>query len=231
MARRSERLLVLLQAFRRRRRPVSGQVLAEETGVSLRSLYRDIATLRSLGAPIEGEPGIGFQLQADYWLPPLMFSEAEIEALVLGLRTMVYGPDAEMATAAKDAQGKIAAMLPAARREMMEAVGLFAIPAHEVSGDENYLAVMRGALREERAVEIHYQAKDGQKSTRVIWPMALGYMSTRQMLLAWCTLRADYRHFWIDSILSLTMLEATYQTPRRTLMHEWRCRENVPDIR
>ena len=54
---RSERLLDLIQTLRRRRRPVSGKALADELGVSIRTLYRDIATLQGQGAPIEGSPG------------------------------------------------------------------------------------------------------------------------------------------------------------------------------
>ena len=68
---RSERLLELIQTLRRYRRPVSGQRLAEETGVSLRTLYRDIATLQAQGADIEGEPGMGYILKPGFLLPPL----------------------------------------------------------------------------------------------------------------------------------------------------------------
>ena len=100
MGKRSERLLALMQALRRRRRPVAGQVLAEEMGISLRSLYRDIETLKSMGAAIDGEAGLGFQLRAGYFLPPLMFSAEELEAVALGLRTLIFGPDADMARTA-----------------------------------------------------------------------------------------------------------------------------------
>src|SRR5690606_24139692 len=93
MAKRSERLLLLMQAFRRRRRPVAGQALADELGISLRSLYRDIDTLRGQGVAIDGEAGVGFQLRADNFLPPMSFSDVEIEAVVLGLRRVVHGRD------------------------------------------------------------------------------------------------------------------------------------------
>ena len=83
---RTERLLDLLQLLRRHRTPISGAALASELGVSLRSLYRDIATLRGQGAGIEGEPGLGYVLRPGFTLPPLMFSVEELEALVLGSR-------------------------------------------------------------------------------------------------------------------------------------------------
>ena len=81
---RTERLLDLVQLLRRHRRPVSGRKLADELGVSIRTLYRDIVTLQGQGAPIEGEPGLGYVLKPGFMLPPLMFGEDEIEALLLG---------------------------------------------------------------------------------------------------------------------------------------------------
>lgn len=79
---RSERLLALLQVLRRHRRPVSGRDLAGEMQVSLRTVYRDIATLAAQGAPIQGGAGVGFILRPGFLLPPLMFQDDEIEALV-----------------------------------------------------------------------------------------------------------------------------------------------------
>ncbi|KKB86080.1 hypothetical protein VW29_04125 [Devosia limi DSM 17137] len=229
MAKRSERLLVLMQALRRRRRPVTGQVLAEETGVSLRSLYRDIETLKTMGAAIDGEAGLGFVLRADYFLPPLMFSEEEVEALVLGLRTLVHGPDAEMSQTARDATTKIAAVLPPERRGDMDAVGLFAMP-RAVTGTDWRLGQLRRAIREEWQVRISYRTQAGEASDRVIYPLALGYYDNRQILVSWCVLRNDYRSFRIDRMETLDVLDQRLPEPRRTLFHRWRTRNNLPDL-
>lgn len=83
---RAQRLLDLIQALRRHRRAAPGAVLAEELAVSLRTIYRDIDTLKAQGAHIDGEAGVGYVLRPGFMLPPLMFSEEEIEALVLGSR-------------------------------------------------------------------------------------------------------------------------------------------------
>lgn len=69
---RSERLLSLLRVLRRHRRPVIGQVLANEMGISIRTLSRDIASLRTQGAAIQGEPGVGYVMKPGFMLPPLM---------------------------------------------------------------------------------------------------------------------------------------------------------------
>ncbi len=82
----AERLLELLQVLRRHRAPVSGQALARDTGVSIRTLYRDIASLQAQGAAIEGEAGVGYQMKPGFMLPPLMFGADELDALVLGMR-------------------------------------------------------------------------------------------------------------------------------------------------
>jgi predicted DNA-binding transcriptional regulator YafY len=231
MGRRSERLLSLLQALRRRRRPVSGQVLAEETGVSLRSLYRDIATLKSMGATIDGEPGIGFQLRADYFLPPLMFSSEELEAVTLGLRSLIYGPDSDLGRVARDAITKIAAALPPERREEMDAIGLFALP-RRAEGDRDYtLADLRAALRDEVQVFIAYAAVDGDYTERVIFPVALGYDRSREVLVAWCTLRQDFRSFRADRIVHMRLTDRPLPEPRRTLLHRWRTANNLPELK
>src|SRR6266705_5570418 len=109
---RSQRLLDLIQVLRRHRRPVTGSVLAEATGVSLRTLYRDIETLKAQGAHIDGEAGIGYVLRPGFMLPPLMFSEEEIEALVLGSRWVSDRADTPLGDAARNALAKIAAVLP-----------------------------------------------------------------------------------------------------------------------
>lgn len=229
MAKRSERLLALMQALRRRRRPVTGQVLADEMSVSLRSLYRDIDTLKGMGAAIDGEAGLGFQLKADYWLPPLMFNEAEIEALVLGLRLLVYGPDADMSVTARDATAKIAAVLPPERRGEMESVGLFALPHQKTPGDTR-LADLRRAIRQERQIDIAYEAPEGPATRRIVYPLALGYYEGRQILVSWCTLRNDYRNFRIDRMSAIAVLDTGLPEPRRTLFHRWKSRSNLPDL-
>jgi predicted DNA-binding transcriptional regulator YafY len=230
MGKRSERLLELLQALRRRRTPVTGQVLAEEMGVSLRSVYRDIAALKGMGAAIDGEAGLGFQLRAEHFLPPLMFTDEELEALVLGLRGLIHGPDSEMAATARDASAKIAAVLPKARRDEMQSIGLFVIPHSGEAPEDRTLGMLRRALREERQVWLGYRDKSGALSERTIWPVALGYFDSHQMLVAWCTLRNDYRSFRIDGMTAVELLDVPLPEPRRTLFHRWSSARNLPDL-
>src|SRR5678815_4120881 len=120
---RAQRLLDLIQILRRHRQPVAGSALAEELGISLRTLYRDIATLQSQGARIDGEPGLGYILRPGFMLPPLMFSEEEIEALVLGSRWVHQRADRALADAAANVLAKIGAVLPKDLRETLDESG------------------------------------------------------------------------------------------------------------
>ncbi len=128
---RTTRLLELMQILRRHRRPVSGTALAQELDVSLRTLYRDIASLRAIGAEIEGEPGMGYRLEPGLMLPPLMFSEEELEALTLGLRWVERRADGGLSHAAGEALAKVAAVLPGELRHRMQDSALLVGPGWE----------------------------------------------------------------------------------------------------
>jgi predicted DNA-binding transcriptional regulator YafY len=225
---RSERLLTLLQTLRRYRRPVSGATLAGETGVSLRTLYRDIASLQTQGADIEGEPGIGYVLKPGFMLPPMMFSQDEIEALVLGSRWVARAADSRLAAAGADALAKIAAVLPADMREAVEQATLV-VSIRRVTEDKADLAVIRKAIRTERIVQLSYGDVNGAISTRRIWPFALGYFDQVRIIMAWCELRQDFRHFRTDRIIDMAVLDARYPRRRVVLAKEWHEREGILD--
>src|SRR5579871_5388605 len=109
---RTARLFALMDGLRRHRRPVAAASLASELGVSVRTIYRDVRTLIGLGAPIDGEAGLGYLLRPGFFLPPLMFDEDELEALVLGARWVEGQGDAVLAKAARNALAKIATAAP-----------------------------------------------------------------------------------------------------------------------
>lgn len=219
---RSQRLLSLLQVLRRHRNPVSGAALAAETGVSLRTLYRDIATLQAQGADIEGEAGVGYVLRPGYLLPPLMFSADEIEALILGFRFVEKRTDAPIAVAARNALAKIEAVLPEELRRHSEDVGLMVGPAPELPLDRIDPSLLRTALRLERPLTLRYKALDESLSTREVWPCALTYFDGARILIAWCTLRRDFRHFRTDRIDHAELGESRYPKRRAALVREWK---------
>lgn len=223
---RSERLLDLLQVLRRYRQPVSGRRLAEETGVSLRTLYRDIASLQAKGAHIEGEPGLGYILKPGFMLPPMMFSQEEIEALVLGSRWVAKRADGHLAAAAADALAKIAAVLPADLRDELDASTLLVGPSPPMI-DTIDVALLRKAIRNERKLDLNYIDTDGGETRRTVRPFALGFFENVRVLVAWCELRQGFRHFRTDRIRQADMRETRYGRRRPVLLREWRATQNI----
>ena len=224
---RAERLLGLIQVLRRHRRPVSGQTLADELGISLRTVYRDIQTLIGQGAAIDGEAGIGFILRPGFVLPPLMFGDEEIEALVLGLRWVAQRSDETFRRAATDALVKIAAVLPDDMRDSIENIGLLAAPDDDAVPVD--LTLVRAAIRDEQKLVLHYVDRDGDETQRVIWPIAIGFFKRAQVIAAWCEMRADYRHFRTDRIVHMRQTAERYPRRRRVLMKEWRAIEGIAE--
>ena len=225
---RAARLLDLIQCLRRHRRPVTAATLADELQVSVRTLYRDIQTLIAQGAPIQGEAGIGYVLRPGFLLPPLMFGDDEIEALVLGARMVMRDGDPLLARAAQDALAKIVGVLPGDLRDRVDATGLIAAPVADAG--LQHLAALREAIRSERKVCLDYRDVDGRGSERVVWPLALAFFERVRILVAWCELRQDFRSFRTDRIANAATLDERYPQRRRALLKRWRERENVPEL-
>ncbi len=225
---RSERLLELLQTLRRHRRPVSGRSLAQELGISIRTLYRDVASLQAQGANIEGEPGIGYILKPGFMLPPLMFSDDEIEALVLGSKWVAERADGPLASAAHNALAKIAAVLPDDLRSGLDASALLVGPGQPILADAVEVATIRKSIKSEWKLVIRYQDGSGRSTERMIWPIALGFFDNVRALIAWCELRQGFRHFRTDRISALTPTNVRYPRRRHALLKDWREAEGIP---
>ena len=205
---------------------MSGRVLAEELGVSLRTLYRDILSLQGQGAEIEGEAGLGYVLKPGFWLPPLMLSSEEIEALVLGARWVGARTDDKLARAARDAIAKISAVLPPRLRDDVEASTLI-VPGKAADAAAPDLATIRAAIRSERKLALEYCDAQGARTERTIWPFGVGYFDEARVVMAWCELRQGFRHFRADRIASCRPLEARYPMSRQRLLKDWRLSEGA----
>jgi predicted DNA-binding transcriptional regulator YafY len=217
----TERLFAVMDALRRHRRPVTAQQLADEQAVSVRTLYRDIQTLIGLGAPIDGEAGIGYMLRPGFFLPPLMFSPEELEALVLGAQWVQGQPDDGLRAAAKNALGKIATASPDDLRDRLSSTGLWAAQASWSIPAEPLLGVVREAMRSEKALHLSYADEAGKQTQRPVWPVTLAYYEEKQIIGAWCTLRQDFRNFRIDRIRGARIGDENFGKRRVILLKEW----------
>lgn len=217
---RSGRLLQLLQALREHRGAVTAKSLAERFEVSERTIYRDLETLLELGVPVEGEAGTGFILRPGYFLPSMAFSRDEADAILLGLRFVLARADGELAGAADTALIKIADGMGGDAEAKMRGNGLTVGPADR--DQRHQLATIRGAMRGRRKLQINYRAKDDASRNRVVWPVAVGFFDQVEMLAAWCELRDAFRHFRVDRIKALTVLEEKIPRSGAALLAEYR---------
>jgi predicted DNA-binding transcriptional regulator YafY len=141
---------------------------------------------------------------------------------VLGARWVEARPDSALALAARTALGKIATASPEDLRDRLGDTGLWPVPSHwGTAGDEPLLAVVREAMRIEKAVEIDYADEAGNSSRRTVWPVAIAYYEEKQIVAAWCTMRQGFRNFRIDRIADARPLEARYGRRRAQLAREW----------
>lgn len=211
---RSDRLFRLLSAFRLLPQPVTAARLAEETGVSERTLYRDVRSLRAAGALIDGEAGTGYTLTEDPALPPQMFTRLEVEALVLGLAEVAQSGDAMLAKAAAEAQAKIIATLPdRVQRQAIHAVSRSYKFERRIPAPP-HLHLLRQAAWDERAIDLTYLDTSGQRTDRRIWPLGTVFLDREVQVLAFCCLRQDFRRFKVAQMTNVSATDESFR-PRR----------------
>ena len=231
---RAERLLHLIQILRRHRRPVTGDVIARELDISLRTVYRDIAALIADRVPIRGEAGVGYVLGEGFDLPPLMFTPDELEAVMLGLRWVARRGDSDLSRAAQDTVAKIGTVLPEKLRPFLFDAALLVPPHFRLTEDRVNVALLRSAIREARKVSLGYRSEDGRETERIVWPIAVAYFDAQRLIIGWCELRQAFRSFRTDRIMAMTVLEEKYRVRRKVLLKQWQeeaAREaNAPQV-
>lgn len=218
--RRAQRLFQIIQILRRSTRPVTAAMLATELEVSKRTVYRDIAELIGQRVPIEGEAGLGYVLASSFDMPPLMLAPDEIEALVLGAQWVIGRSDPVLARAAQDLIAKVVAVIPEQMRPYVLHPSVGPKPITPENGDIIDPAVIRKAIRDGLRLHLHYRDEAGNKTQRTVWPVILGYSDTIRILVAWCELRGDFRHFRTDRIRQIDLLDAFASTPGQ-LRRRW----------
>jgi len=208
--RRADRLFQIIQNLHHNR-PVTARALAQELEVSERTIYRDIQDLSLSGVPITGEAGIGYKLMKGFQIPPLMFNEDELEALLLGARMVRAWTDKGLAKAAHQAMQKIEAVLPEKLKPELARDDIIVpdFPMYGHAGEQ--LAVMRKAVKSYNKVFFDYTREDGQRSSRTVRPLGLFYWGKVWTLVGWCELRDSFRNFRLDRMAHCAMLEDSFE--------------------
>jgi predicted DNA-binding transcriptional regulator YafY len=220
--RRADRLFQIIQALRRSSRPVTAAELAAELEVSTRSVYRDVADLIGQRVPIRGEAGIGYLLDRDFDMPPLMLTPDELEAAVLGAQWVAGRGDPALAQAARDLVAKIERAVPERLRPFIAEPATGAPPARNPTVDGLDVARLRVAIREGRKLRLRYRDQTGAETMRTVWPVIIGYADTIRLLAAWCETRQDFRTFRTDRVVGAEFLEERYGTRPAVLRAAWR---------
>ncbi len=216
--RKSTRLFELIQILRAQNHPITADDLAEQLGVSARTIYRDIAALQAMRTPIEGEAGIGYIMRGGYDLPPLNFDQEETEALRVGLAMLVRTGDSALVAAAGRVVQKIDALNVPADWLKVSTYG-----ASLDDPDKGCVskALLRQAIRDEIKLHINYRDADGCESDRTILPIALVYYQDCVVIAAWCELRGAFRYFRTDRIWACNVSEDSFAGQGAMLRKLW----------
>jgi predicted DNA-binding transcriptional regulator YafY len=219
---RTSRLFEFINILRGHRMPVTADDLARNLGISPRSVYRDIETLRSLGAPVDGQAGIGFRLGDGFFLPEFALLPEEIDALTIGLGWVRQRADPALARNSESALAKILATTSSTFLGHEYPPPFFSAASLSQRMDPPQVAQLRDAVRRQRKVAISYEDARGTVSERVIWPIAIVYFDDVRVLAAWCEAKAAFRHFRVDRVQVSTMLSERYPGRRHALVKKWR---------
>ena len=222
--RRSDRLFDIIQALRTAKKPMTAAALAERLEVTVRTIYRDVATLQARRVPIEGAAGLGYLLRRGFDLPPLMFTADEIDAIAVAMRMLHRTGDHGLQSAAESVLSKVTTALPDSLREHLAAPQFFVSRNGAPRPPVADLAAIRTAIREEHKLRIGYSDEKGERTRRVIWPIAIAYNAESTLISAWCELRDDFRHFRTDRILKFDRLDERFPVRGKTLFARWQAR-------
>ena len=193
-----------------RGRVLTARALAERLEVSERTVYRDVQNLMESGVPVEGEAGVGYCLRRGYQVPPLMFDEEELQALVFGADVAKSWGDAQMGQAADRILAKVDAVLPDRLRPQLNSQRLVVPDVRMSEATTRMLGDVREAINNRMRVFIEYRDAGDDTSERIVWPLALAYWGARWTLGAWCELRQEFRNFRVDRISTVRGLRSTF---------------------
>lgn len=220
--RRADRLFQIIQILRRGRGPHTADRIASELETSKRTVYRDIAALLGQRVPIRGEAGVGYVLEEGFDLPPLALTPDEIEAAVLGAQWVAVHGDPVLARAAQDLRSKLMASVPERLRPLLLDPAVRPSPFRYGAADVLDLTQVRAAIHAGRKLRLRYSDVDGRTTERTVWPIAIGYLDYARMLVAWCELRSDFRHFRADRVVDADVLVERFPERASVLRARWR---------
>jgi predicted DNA-binding transcriptional regulator YafY len=198
------RVLTVLELLQSRP-GLTGPELASRLETDVRTVRRYVSKLKDVGIPVEASPGChgGYRLRPGFKLPPLIFSEPEATAIVLGLLGSSWLEIEQPPEAVEGALSKITRVMPEAARQRVLAMSsvMFLSPYRDDSRpDASMLILLGDAIQARRCVSIRYQSERGELTERTVEPYGLVGRQGKWYLVGWCRLRVDYRTFRLDRV-------------------------------
>ncbi len=197
--------------------------LAAHFEISKRTIYRDMQALGESGVPVISSPGQGYSLMEGYFLPPLNFTTDEAIVLLLGSDFMAQNFDAQYQAAARSSVRKIEAVLTEKLRtevrDLQMGLRFILVNPLDAPTHPGVLQQIRRAIIQRKTIHFEYHARstgtsDHAKTTmRDADPYALIHVEKAWHLTAYCHLRQDIRHFRLDRIEHLKLLDKTFIRP------------------
>jgi predicted DNA-binding transcriptional regulator YafY len=194
-------MTTLLQA----RRYTSAEHLAEQFGISVRTVYRDIRALGEQGIPVSFEVGRGYFLVQGYFLPPISFTPDEANALLLLETLGATLADGSIQPHMAAALQKVRAVLrPPDQDRLAQLAGGIRLHVPEYQeGHTQHLATIQAAIASRHVLELDYADKEGRRTHRRVEPIGLVFYNFTWHLVGWCQLRQGYREFRVARVLHL----------------------------
>jgi predicted DNA-binding transcriptional regulator YafY len=215
---RLSRLTAILNQLQTKRL-LTATELANKFSVSVRTIYRDIRALEQSGVPVLTEEGKGYTLMEGYRIPPVMFTEAEANALILAEQLVLKNKDSSFVKDYLAAIDKIKAVLGHKTKDKVNLLAERTRFSQNINRERNShnLSELQFALTNFCLVKIEYTNELKKSTTRYIEPFALISTQDNWLLIAWCRLRKEFRYFRLDRIKKLEILPETFKPHKMTL--------------
>jgi len=187
---------------------VRAQDLAEKFDVSIRTIYRDVKTLENAGIPIVGEAGNGYSLMDGYKLPPIMFTKEEVLSFITAEKLMQKFSHQSLGSHYQAAMEKVRSVLRNSDKNLIQNIEkqIDVFSFHTDSGDslKNVIPIILESIADKTQLNIRYQTVDGRVDNRTIETVGMFFEFNFWYIIAFCTLRKDFRQFRIDRILEIS---------------------------
>ncbi|MGH8017848.1 MAG: helix-turn-helix transcriptional regulator [Opitutaceae bacterium] len=211
---RTDRLVAIVM-FMQGRRLARAEELAEHFEVSVRTVYRDIHALCEAGVPVAGEAGVGYSLMKGYHLPPVMFTTEEAMALFVGGEMVKNFTDASLASPMLTALLKIRSVLPPEHQDDVDRLARSTVFQGRSSApdrlDNRVLLPIQHGIVARKVLRLAYRAAGPAGETRRdVEPLGVTFTHGSWYLVAWCRLREDYRHFKLERVRQLEVLDERF---------------------